>query len=52
MSSCALGSLPACDFEEIAHLLIYGKLPNAQELSNYKNKLAALRGLPNDLQRV
>lgn len=43
---------PACDFEEIAHLLIYGKLPNAQELSNYKNKLAALRGLPNDLQRV
>ncbi|HHU95225.1 MAG TPA: 2-methylcitrate synthase [Alcaligenaceae bacterium] len=29
-----------------------GKLPNAQELSNYKNKLAALRGLPNDLQRV
>lgn len=43
---------PACDFEEIAHLLIYGKLPNAQELSNYKKKLAALRGLPNDLQRV
>ncbi|WP_269900227.1 bifunctional 2-methylcitrate synthase/citrate synthase [Paenalcaligenes faecalis] len=43
---------PACEFEEIAYLLIYGKLPNPNELSNYKIKLAALRGLPNDLQRV
>ena len=43
---------PACEFEEIAHLLIYGKLPNENELRNYKNKLAALRGLPNELQRV
>lgn len=43
---------PACEFEEVAHLLIYGKLPNAIELRHYKTKLASLRGLPNDLQRI
>ncbi|WP_251359677.1 2-methylcitrate synthase [Kangiella sp. TOML190] len=36
----------ACEFEEVAHLLIHGKLPNAAELKNYKRKLKALRGLP------
>ena len=35
-----------CDFEEIAHLLIHGKLPNRAELKAYKTKLKALRGLP------
>ncbi|MBI4189240.1 MAG: 2-methylcitrate synthase [Betaproteobacteria bacterium] len=35
-----------CEFEEIAHLLIHGKLPTAAELDNYKRKLRALRGLP------
>jgi 2-methylcitrate synthase len=35
-----------CEFEEIAHLLIHGELPNASELSAYKAKLQALRGLP------
>ncbi|NVJ67180.1 MAG: 2-methylcitrate synthase [Gammaproteobacteria bacterium] len=34
------------EFEEVAHLLIHGKLPNAAELKNYKRKLKALRGLP------
>lgn len=34
------------EFEEIAYLLIYGKLPNNAELTNYKSKLRALRGLP------
>lgn len=43
---------PTCEFEEIAYLLIYGKLPSASELHHYKNKLAELRGLPNHLQRV
>ena len=43
---------PVCDFEEIAYLLIYGKLPNANELSHYKQKLSQLRALPNDLIRV
>lgn len=33
-------------FEEVAHLLIHEKLPNAAELSAYKTKLKALRGLP------
>ncbi len=36
----------ACEFEEVAHLLIHGKLPNSAELKNYKRKLKALRGLP------
>ncbi|MFT3690659.1 bifunctional 2-methylcitrate synthase/citrate synthase [Paenirhodobacter sp.] len=35
-----------CEFEEIAHLLIHGSLPTAAELSAYKAKLRALRGLP------
>jgi 2-methylcitrate synthase len=34
-----------CDFEEVAHLLIYGELPNQQQLSAYKEKLVSLRGL-------
>jgi 2-methylcitrate synthase len=33
-------------FEEIAHLLIHGRLPNVAELTNYKAKLKQLRGLP------
>ncbi|MCU0768359.1 MAG: 2-methylcitrate synthase [Burkholderiaceae bacterium] len=36
----------ACEFEEIAHLLVHGKLPNRAELAAYKTKLKALRGLP------
>lgn len=35
-----------CEFEEVAHLLIHGKLPSPAELSAYKSKLKALRGLP------
>jgi 2-methylcitrate synthase len=35
-----------CEFEEIAYLLVYGKLPNASELEAYKSKLKSLRGLP------
>lgn len=36
----------ACEFEEIAYLLVHGKLPNVAELKGYKAKLKALRGLP------
>ena len=36
----------ACEFEEIAHLLIHGKLPTAAELRGYKEKLTSLRGIP------
>ena len=35
-----------CEFEEVAHLLIHGKLPNAAELTAYRMKLKSLRGLP------
>jgi 2-methylcitrate synthase len=34
------------DFEEVAYLLVHGKLPNRAELVGYRNKLLALRGLP------
>ena len=34
------------EFEEIAYLLIHGKLPNRAELNAYKTKLRSLRGLP------
>ena len=36
----------ACEFEEIAHLLVHGTLPNVAELAAYKTKLRAYRGLP------
>jgi 2-methylcitrate synthase len=36
----------ACEFEEIAHLLVHGKLPNVAELVAYKAKLKSLRGVP------
>lgn len=36
----------SCEFEEIAHLLVHGKLPTAAELRAYKAKLKSLRGLP------
>ena len=36
----------SCEFEEIAHLLVHGKLPTSAELKAYKAKLKSLRGLP------
>jgi|UniRef100_UPI00404719F9 2-methylcitrate synthase len=39
-----------CEFEEVAHLLIHGTLPNKFELAAYKEKLRALRGLPAQVQ--
>jgi 2-methylcitrate synthase len=35
-----------CEFEEIAHLLVHGKLPTVAELKAYKTKLKSLRGIP------
>ena len=35
-----------CSFEEIAYLLVHGKLPNAGELAAYYARLISLRGLP------
>ena len=36
-------------FEEVAYLLIYGKLPNGNELAAYNDRLAKLRELPADV---
>ncbi|TAG47292.1 MAG: 2-methylcitrate synthase [Betaproteobacteria bacterium] len=35
-----------CEFEEIAYLLVHGKLPTVAELAGYKTKLRSLRGVP------
>ncbi len=35
-----------CEFEEVAYLLLYGKLPTRAELTAYKQRLRGLRGLP------
>ncbi|HEX7271093.1 MAG TPA: 2-methylcitrate synthase [Casimicrobiaceae bacterium] len=42
----------ACEFEEIAHLLVHGKLPTAPELAHYKAKLSALRGVPEPVREI
>lgn len=39
-------------FEEVAYLLIHGKLPTVTELENYKANLKKLRGLPEALKTV
>ena len=41
-----------CEFEEVAYLLLRGKLPNATELAAYKQKLTRLRGLPAKVYEV
>src|SRR4051812_10881454 len=38
------------EFEEVAYLLVHGKLPNVAELAGYKAKLKSLRGLPANLK--
>ena len=40
------------EFEEIAYLLVHGKLPTSAELAGYKQKLRAMRGLPAAVQHV
>ena len=40
----------AAEFEEVAHLLVHEKLPNAAELAAYKARLKKLRGLPAPLK--
>ncbi|MDO4710023.1 MAG: 2-methylcitrate synthase [Pseudomonadota bacterium] len=39
-------------FEEVAHLLVHGSLPNASQLAAYKTKLRRLRGLPAIVQEA
>ena len=40
------------EFEEIAYLLVHGKLPTMGELKGYKAKLRSLRGIPSNLKTV
>jgi 2-methylcitrate synthase len=39
-------------FEEVAYLLLYGKLPNQTELDGYKARLKGMRALPEALKTV
>ncbi|MCG8393407.1 MAG: 2-methylcitrate synthase [Pseudomonadales bacterium] len=41
-----------CQFEEVAYLILKGKLPTQAELDAYKTKLKGLRGLPAELKTV
>jgi 2-methylcitrate synthase len=40
------------EFEEVAFLLVHGKLPNRAELAGYKAKLKGLRGIPAAVQDI
>ena len=40
------------EFEEIAYLLIYDRLPSQAELNSYKQKLKSMRGLPKAVKRA
>jgi 2-methylcitrate synthase len=40
------------EFEEVAFLLVHGKLPNRAELTGYKAKLRNLRGIPAAVQDI
>jgi 2-methylcitrate synthase len=41
-----------CEYEEVAHLLVHGKLPNPAELADYKARLRPLRTLPLALKQA
>jgi 2-methylcitrate synthase len=41
-----------CEYEEVAHLLVHGKLPAAAELAAYKARLKTLRTLPAALKQA
>ncbi len=41
-----------CEFEEVAYLLVHGKLPTRAELASYKAHLKALRGLPEPIKEI
>src|ERR1700687_5787503 len=41
-----------CEFEEIAHLLVHGRLPNVPELRAYRARLKARRALRQAVRTV
>jgi len=40
------------EFEEIAYLIVHGKLPNQAELDAYKTKLKGMRDLPDSIKTI
>src|SRR5579884_1301697 len=42
----------AASFEEVAYLMLYGRLPDQKELHDYKQRLMKLRALPADLKSI
>jgi 2-methylcitrate synthase len=42
----------ACEFEEIAYLLVHERLPTPAELRAYKAKLRGLRGIPEPVKKT
>jgi len=41
-----------CEFEEVAYLIVHGKLPTQAELDAYKTKLKQWRDLPSEVKTV
>jgi 2-methylcitrate synthase len=41
-----------CQFEEVAYLMVHGKLPTRAELAGYKAKLKSVRGLPTPVRKA
>jgi len=39
-------------FDEVAHLLLYGELPSADQLADFRKRIAAARQLPESLQAL
>lgn len=39
-------------FAEVAYMLLYGELPNQQQLADYNARITAMRGLPDALKQV
>ena len=41
-----------CEFEEVAYLLQFAKLPNSSELASYKKQISTQRALPKALKEI
>src|SRR5436305_6515493 len=41
-----------CQFDEVAHLLLYGELPTATQLAAFQARVAAARRLPPPLKEL
>jgi 2-methylcitrate synthase len=41
-----------CIFEEVLYLLIFKKLPTADELAAVRKRIASMRGIPDSLKKI